>query len=147
MKRSEHSVRNSLYAIVGQAVSLLFGFVTRIAFVRILGEDYLGVNGVFYSVLSLLSLTELGIGAALTFELYKPIAMGDREKIGRVMNLYALTYRCVAAAVLILGTVFIPFLPWIARDVPEVSHLTLIYLLFLANCAASYLFSYKRCQA
>ena len=63
--RSENSVKNSLAAIVGQAISLIFGFVTRIVFVRVLGEAYLGVNGVFYSVLSLLSLTELGLGSAI----------------------------------------------------------------------------------
>ena len=64
--RSENSVKNSLAAIIGQAISLIFGFVTRIVFVRVLGEAYLGVNGVFYSVLSLLSLTELGLGSAIT---------------------------------------------------------------------------------
>ncbi len=72
--RSENSVKNSLAAIIGQAISLIFGFVTRIVFVRVLGEAYLGVNGVFYSVLSLLSLTELGLGSAITFALYRPLA-------------------------------------------------------------------------
>ena len=94
--RSENSVKNSLYAIVGQAVSLTFGFVTRIAFVRILGEAYLGINGVLYSVLSLLSLTELGMGTAFTFALYTPIERRDQQKIGQIMNLYALAYRLVA---------------------------------------------------
>ena len=142
--RSENSVKNSLYAIVGQAVSLTFGFVTRIAFVRILGEAYLGVNGVLYSVLSLLSLTELGMGTAFTFALYAPIERGDQQKIGQIMNLYALAYRLVALAVTVLGLLLIPFLPIITADVPEVGSLTLIYLLFLANSASSYLFSYKR---
>ncbi len=142
--RSENSVKNSLYAIFGQAVSLLVGFVTRIAFVRILGEAYLGVNGVFYSVLSLLSLTELGMGAAFTYALYQPIADDDRERIGKLMNLYAIAYRFVALAVTLIGLLLIPFLPLILHDVPQIEHITLIYLLFLGNSALSYLFSYKR---
>ncbi len=142
--RSENSVKNSFYAVVGQAVSLVFGFITRVAFVRILGEAYLGVNGVFYSVLSLLSLTELGMGAAFTYSLYRPIAIKDRAAICRIMNLYALAYRIVAAAVSVLGLCLMPFLPLIMGDVPEVDGMGIIYLLFLANSAASYLFSYKR---
>ncbi len=142
--RSENSVKNSFYAIVGQVISLVFGFITRIAFVRILGEAYLGVNGVFYSILSLLSLSELGMGAAFTYSLYRPIATRDRAAICRIMNLYALAYKIVAAAVSVLGLCLMPFLPLIMGDVPEVGGLGFIYLLFLANSAASYLFSYKR---
>lgn len=142
--RSERSVKNSLYAIAGQAVSLIFGFVTRIVFAGILGEEYLGVNNVFYSVLTLLSLTELGMGAAFTFALYKPIADDERQNIGKIMNLYAAAYRIVAAAVTVIGVCLIPFLPLIVRDAPQVENITVIYLLFLANSAASYLFSYKR---
>lgn len=142
--RSENSVKNSFYAIIGQAVSLVFGFITRIAFVRILGEEYLGVNGVFYSVISLLSLTELGMGAAFTYSLYRPIAMRDRAAICRIMNLYALAYKIVAAAVSVLGLCLMPFLPFIMGDVKEVTGIGLIYILFIINSAASYLFSYKR---
>jgi len=142
--RSERSVKNSLYAIIGQAVSLVFGFVTRVVFAEKLGDAYLGVNNIFYSVLSLLSLTELGMGAAFTFALYKPIAEDDRVRIGRIMNLYRLAYRTVAAAVTVIGLVLVPFLPMIIADVPEVDGITVIYLLFLVNSAASYLFSYKR---
>ena len=142
--RSENSVRNSLFAIVGQAVSLIFGFVTRIYFVRLLGEAYLGVNGVFCSVLSLLSLTELGLGSAITYALYKPLAEGESEAAGRIMNLYARAYRFVALTITALGLCLVPFLGMITRSVPQVEHITLIYLLFLANSAASYLFSYRR---
>ncbi len=142
--RSERSVKNSLYAIVGQAVSLIFGFVTRIVFANKLGDAYLGLNNIFYSVLSLLSLSELGMGAAFTFALYSPIADDDRERIGRVMNLYSAAYRVVAAIVTVLGLCLVPFLPLITESVPDISNITLIYLLFLANSAASYLFSYKR---
>lgn len=144
MRRSEKSVKNSLFAIFGQATALIFGFVTRIWFIKILGEDYLGVNGVFCSVLSLLSLTELGLGSVLTYALYQPIADRDEEKIGRIMNLYSRAYRIVAAAVFVLGLCLIPFLGKITADVPKVEGIVPIYLLFLVNSSASYFFSSKR---
>lgn len=142
--RSERSVKNSLYAITGQIISLVFGFITRLVFADVLGDEYLGVNNIFYSVLSLLSLTELGMGTAFTFALYKPIAEDDRDSISRIMNLYSFAYRIVAASVTVLGLLLIPFLPLITAEAAEVSHITVIYLIFLANSAASYLFSYKR---
>lgn len=139
--RSENSVKNSLFAIFGQAVSLIFGFLTRKVFINVLGETYLGVNGIFCSVLSLLSLTELGLGSAITFSLYKPIADRDQEKTGRIMNLFALAYRIVAASVVLLGLCIMPFL---RKITVEIENLHLIFLLYLANSAASYLFSYRR---
>ncbi len=142
--RSENSVRNSLFAIVGQAVSLGMGFVTRLVFVRVLGETVLGVNNIFYSVLSLLSLTELGLGSALNFALYKPIAERDDISTGKFMNLYARAYRIVAAAVFGIGLCLIPLLPWLTAKAPDVPHLTPVYLLFLLDSAGSYLFSYRR---
>ncbi|MDD7300732.1 MAG: hypothetical protein PUG87_02150 [Eubacteriales bacterium] len=142
--RSENSARNSLAAIAGQTISVIFGFITRYWFIRVLGEGYLGVNGVFCSVLSLLSLTELGLGSAITYALYRPLADHDDEAAGRIMNLYAKAYRVVALVVTLLGLCLVPFLGFITRDVPEVRHVTLIYLLFLANSAGSYLFSYRR---
>ncbi len=139
--RSENSVKNSLFAIFGQAVSLIFGFLTRKVFINTLGETYLGINGIFCSVLSLLSLTELGLGSAITFSLYKPIAERDDEKTGRIMNLFALAYRIVAVVVVLLGLCLMPFLGKITVEVPN---LKLIFSLYLANSAASYLFSYRR---
>lgn len=142
--RSENSIKNSLYAIIGQVVSLLFGFITRIAFIRLLGEEYLGVNGVLYSILSLLSLAELGMGTAFTFSLYKPIEEQNEEKISKIMNLYAVSYRFVALAVAIIGLCLLPFTPYIAKDLENVVNIDFALILFVANSAASYLFSYKR---
>ncbi len=141
---SEKSVKNSLYAITCQAVSLIFGFITRLVFADVLGETYLGVNNIFYSVLSLLSLTELGMGTAFTFALYKPISERDEEKISRIMNLYCVAYRIVAAAVAVFGLCLVPFIPKITGEASGIAHITVIYLLFLGNSVASYLFSYKR---
>lgn len=139
--RSENSVKNSLFAIFGQVVSLIFGFVTRKVFINVLGETYLGVNGVFYSILSLLSLSELGIGSAITFSLYEPLAKSDEEKVGRIMNLYALAYRFVALSVAVLGLCVLPFVDKLTAEIP---HLKFIYLLYLSNSVASYLFSYRK---
>jgi len=143
--RSERSTVNSIAAVVGQAVNLLFGLFTRQQFIRVLGEEYLGINGVFYSVLSLLSIAELGLGSAMTYALYRPLAEGDNEHTGRIMNLYGRCYRIVAAVVTGVGLLLLPFLNLLIQtDSLTRMNLTVIYGLFLSNSALSYLFSYRR---
>lgn len=143
--RTENSIRNSAFALGGQFVSLLTGFVMRTVFVRTLGDDYLGLNGLFTSILSMLSLTELGLGTAISFALYRPLAEGDERKIGALMYFFKRAYRVIAFLTAGFGLLLLPFLDAITNGVSEtVPHLTIIYLLFLGNTVFSYFFSYKR---
>ena len=143
--RTENSIRNSLFAMVGQMISVLMGFVARTIFISILGDEYLGLNGLFASVLSLLSLTELGIGTAIAFALYKPIAEQDEKKICALMIFYKKAYRIIALLTAVFGLLLLPFLDAITNDVSKtVPHVPVIYLLFLTNTVSSYFFSYKR---
>lgn len=143
--RTENSIRNSAFALGGQFVSLLTGFVMRTVFVHTLGDDYLGLNGLFTSILSMLSLTELGLGTAISFALYKPLAENNEPKIGALMQFYKTAYRIIALLTAVFGLLLLPFLDAITNDVSEtVPHLTVIYLLFLGNTVLSYFFSYKK---
>ena len=77
--RVERSKKNIIWTFVGKIVNLLFPFITQTCLIYILGVQYIGLDGLFKSVLMILSLTELGIGSALVFSMYKPIADGDDE--------------------------------------------------------------------
>ncbi|MBC8560142.1 lipopolysaccharide biosynthesis protein [Fumia xinanensis] len=143
--RTENSIRNSAFALGGQFVSLLTGFIMRTVFVHTLGDDYLGLNGLFTSILSMLSLTELGLGTAVSFALYKPLAENDEPKIGALMHFYKKAYQLIALLTAAFGLLLLPFLDAITNGVSDtVPHLTIIYLLFLGNTVLSYFFSYKR---
>ena len=48
--------------------------------------EYLGINGLFYNVLNILSLAELGIGTAMQYAFYEPAAVEDRRKLQQLMN-------------------------------------------------------------
>lgn len=73
------------------------------------GKDALGVNGVYTDVLSVLSLTELGIGTALNYSLYKPVAERDIEKIKSYMRFYKKAYLTIAGVIAVLGIAISPF--------------------------------------
>ena len=142
--RFRNSLRNSIVTLGGQLINLAVGFLVRMVFIRCLGKEYLGVNGVMESMLTLLSVTELGIGTSITFALYKPIEENDREKIGVLMSFFRRTYHVIGAVTLVAGLALIPFMQYFTRNAADVPHIRLIYLLFLGNTVLSYFFSYKR---
>jgi len=144
MTRTEHSLRNIQFSLLGQGVGILTAFFVRKVFVLTLSQEYLGLDGAFSNILTMLSLAELGIGGAVTFGLYKPLAENDQEQIAALMTFYGKAYRRVGLAVAALGGALAPFLPALIRDLPDIPHIYAIYLLFLLNAASSYFFVYEQ---
>lgn len=144
MSRTKNSLINLTAAMVGQLVAVPIGFVARLVFIRILGAEYLGVNGLFTSILTMLSLVELGIGPAIIFSLYKPLAENDTKKVQAIMQLYKKAYAIIGIGIVILGTGLTPFLSYFIKDVPEVKNIEIIFLLFVCNSAISYFYAYKQ---
>ena len=132
--RTKNSVRNAKTGAIVQIVNKLMAFIVRTVFIKMLNTEYLGVTGLFINILTMLSFTELGIGTAIIFNMYKPIANNDREKIKTLMRLYKKCYSIIGIVVIILGLGIIPFLKYIITDVPNISeNIILIYILFLFN--------------
>lgn len=142
--RTEYSVRNTTTAMISKILAILMGFATRVVFTHTLSESYVGINGLFSDILNVLALSELGVGTAITYALYKPIAEKDFEKQKSLMQLYCKFYRIVAGIVLVAGLGIIPFFGVLIKNQPNVDHLVLIYLLYLTNSVLSYLLIYKR---
>lgn len=139
-----NSLRNGAFALGGQIVTILMGFAVRWFFIHRLGQEYLGVNSVMESMLTILSMTELGIGTSVAFALYKPIDDGDERRIGSLMAFYRKVYFILGIATAVVGPLLIPFMRFFTREAAEVSNINLIYLLFLLNTTLSYFFAYKR---
>lgn len=141
--RVKKSLFNIISGVFGQLVLLITGFITRTIFIRVLGTTYLGVSGLFSNILTVFSFAELGIGQAIIFNLYKPIADKDEEKICSLMDLYAKVYKLLFVIILIIGILLIPFLKYLIKDINSIDNIVLIYVLYLINSASSYLFTYR----
>lgn len=141
--RIKSSIQNIVTGLFGQVVLLVTGFVSRTVFIHVLGATYLGVSGLFSNILTVLSLAELGIGQAIIYSLYKPIADHNEEKICSLMALYAKVYRILFCVVLVLGLSILPFLQYIIKDIDTIPHIRVIYVMYIINSASSYLFAYK----
>lgn len=142
--RTQNSIRNSIFGVAAQSTSILLGFLSRYFFVKILNEEYLGVNGLFSNILVVLSLAELGVGTAIIYSLYLPIAQKHKEEISSLLNFYKKAYTMIGIVITGLGVLLVPFLDFLIKDAPNIPNLTVIYLLFLANTSCSYLFAYRR---
>lgn len=143
-QRTKKSIINLITAFIGQIFGVLISFIVRKVFVNCLSSEYLGVNGLFTNILTMLSLVELGVGSAMTYSLYKPLAENDVPKIKSLMNLYKKAYRIIGIIVLVLGIGFTPFYKYLINEVPNIPNLNLIYILFVVNTGVSYFYSYKR---
>lgn len=141
--RLRMTAKNAFWSYFSMGVSLLLQFISRTVFIYCLGEGYLGINGLFSNVLGVLSFAELGIGTAINFSLYKPVAEHDVEKIKAYMYCYKWAYRIIALIVAILGLVLTPFLPLLVKDPGNVGNIKIYYLIYLFNTVSSYFVSYK----
>lgn len=139
--RSKNSIRNVTATVTCQIINTILSFLCRYIFIQLLSETYLGLSGLFSDVLYILSVAELGIGTAITFSMYKPLAQHNRKEIGALMSLYRRTYHIIGAIVSAVGVGLIPFIPGITRN-PPVKYLILIYLMYVFNTVITYFFSY-----
>lgn len=142
--RTYKSIKNSLVATLSQLISVILSFVTRTFFIKFLSIEYLGVNGLFSNILTMLSLAEMGIGTAIIYSMYKPLSERDEYKISALMNLYSKAYKYIGIFVGVIGLALVPFLSILIKDTPDINNLELIYILYLINSTTSYFFTYKR---
>ncbi len=142
--RTEYSLLNIIAGLGGYVANTVLGFICRMVFVRCLSESYLGINGFLTNFLSMLSLAELGIGSAIIYALYKPIAENDEEKISALMHVYRIAYYIIGIIVAVAGICMMPLLGIIVGDTSGIKEsIYLIYGIYLFNTASSYFFSYQ----
>lgn len=142
----KYAARNILFGYLSNAVTGVLGIALQKIFIIKLGETLLGVNSTYTSILSVLSLAELGLGTAMNFSLYGPVARGDRETVKAYMQFYKKAYRLIALVIAAAGLLLVPFLPSLIRDPAGIdSNADLInyYLIFLFNTVSSYFVAYK----
>ena len=146
MKRSrtEFATLNTSIALAIQPFSVIIGFINRTVFIHFLGVTYLGLSSYLTSIVSILSLAELGIGEAMSYALYSPLVREEHGKINAFMILFKKLYRIIGVSIFVFGGILSLFLPNLIKDYTINSELYWIFFLFIFNSGSSYFFSYKR---
>lgn len=145
--RTNNSLKNTFFALLSNLIVMIVGFVSQTVFIKLLGEEYLGINGLFNNIISVLAIVELGLGPAIIFSLYKPLAENDEDSILRIMNFYRKSYNIIAIIIFILGILLVPCLKFFVNTNLEFTNfggIKFIFLLFIIDASVSYILSYKR---
>ena len=131
-------------ALAMQIVTIGLSFGCRTFFAKLLETEYLGLSGLFSNIISVLSLSELGVGSVIIIHLYKPLAENDEQQICKLMNFYRKAYTAVGAFVIACGLALTPFLDKLVKNDTQIPHLECYFLLFILQSATSYFFAYKQ---
>lgn len=143
--RSENTIKNSAVAILVSTINLICSFIDRRFFIAILGVSYLGLNGVFKNILSILSIVELNIGSAIAFSLYKPLYENDKSKVSGLINFYKKIYSYIALIIGGLSLIISFFISDLFKDNTfDNRTLQIMFLLFSLTTISSYFFAHKR---
>lgn len=146
IERTRNAGRNIVWGVIEKIVSYALPFISRTILIKLLGAEYLGLNSLFTSILTVLSISELGFGTAVVFSMYKPIAEDDRDTICALLNAYRKVYLLIGTIILMAGVMIMPLLPELIKDdIPADINLYILYGIYLFDTVAGYfLFSYKQ---
>lgn len=142
--RTKNSLKNTSISMLANILTIIVGLISQAVFIKTLGEEYLGLNGLFTNIISMLSVVELGISSAIIYNLYKPISENNIKKIKALMYFYRKCYLIISIIIFILGLAITPFLEIFTGNITIDINIKLVYLLFVIDIVASYFLSYKR---
>ena len=132
---------NIVFGLISKLCSIIFPFITRTVLIYSLGTKYLGLNSLFTAILQVLNLSELGIGSALVYNMYKPMAEKNTKEVSKLLNFYKKCYIDIGIIVLILGLILLPFIQvFINGDVPVDINIYILFGIYLLNSVISYFF-------
>lgn len=142
----KNTKKNIVFGALSKIILLILPFIMRMVINNTLGAQYLGLNSLFNSILTVLSISELGISSALVYNMYKPIAEDDYKKINAILNLYKKSYRIIGIVISVIGIMIIPTLNYLINDdVPKGINIYAVYLIqLLATVVSYFLFSYRQ---
>lgn len=143
--RTKNSTKTVFFGLIYKIITIIGPFLTRTIIIYILGSDYLGLSSLFTSVLSILNISELGIGSAIAFCLYKPVAENDRRTVNGLLSLLRKLYKYIGGFILLIGILLTPFLKYLIHgEAPAELNISVLYIIYLLNACVSYLgFAYK----
>lgn len=145
IERSKNAARNIIFGVIMKIYQILIPFIMRTIIIYFLGMEYAGLNSLFTSVLQILNLAELGVGSAMVFSMYEPIAKDDVKQICELMQLYKVYYRIIGLIIGVIGIGLLPFIPYfVKKDIPPELNIYILYLLNLGTTVFTYwLYAYK----
>ena len=144
MNRTQKTMRNSITGLAGQIITILLSIIARKVFIQCIGVELLGLNSTFASILSTLSLAELGFQQVIVFHLYGSLAKGDQKQVNSLVNVYRVVYRCIGCFFIVASLCCVPFLQVFLSDIEATPSVRIYFLIQAFSGACTYFLAYKR---
>ena len=144
MNRTQKTIRNGAVSLMGQVITILLSFISRKVFIQYLGVELLGLNSTFASILSTLSLAELGFQQVIVFHLYGVLAKDDKKRINALVNIYKLVYRCIGIFFIVASLCCVPFLQYFLSDIEATNTVRVYFIIQALTSSCTYFLAYKR---
>lgn len=144
MNRTQKTMRNGVFGLIEQILTILLSFASRKIFIQYIGVEMLGLNSTFATIFSTFSLAEMGIQRVIVYHLYGAMAKGDRKHINALVNIYKLIFHCLGIFFIAASLCCMPFLQFFLTDVEATITVRLYFLAQAVIAASSYFFAYKR---
>lgn len=147
VERTKNASRNIVFGVILKIVQIFIPFFMRTAMIYFMGVEYLGLNSLFTAILQVLNLAELGVGSAMIYSMYQPIAEDDTDTICALLNIYKRYYFTIGLVIAVVGVILTPIIPdLISGNIPGNLNVYILYLLHLSATVLSYwLFAYRGC--
>lgn len=144
--RTQNAIYGMGAGFINNILTILLPFLTRTVILYTLGMQYIGLHSLFGSIISILNITELGIGGAVSYSMYRPLQSGDDAQVCALLAFYRKCYRIIGVITLVIGVAILPFLDhFVAGDYPADINLYILYIIYLSNNVLGYfLFAYKK---
>ena len=118
--RTRNATRNMMFGTLLKIYQMIVPFLMRTVMIYFMGVQYVGLNSLFTSILQVLNLAELGVGSAMVYSMYKPIAEEDTATICALMRLYKIYYRIIGSVIAVVGLLATPLIPFFVKgSIPE----------------------------
>lgn len=141
LSRTQISIRNIFFGFLNKFIIMFMPFFIKSLIIQKFGAEYIGLSSLFTSILQVLCLADLGIGGALSFFMYDPIAKNNVKQINKILCFYKNIYRIIGLVILIVGLLCVPFLPYLIEgDIPSGINIYILFIIYILNTVFSYVF-------
>lgn len=138
------SILNVTVSVFFKVITMVLGIFVKRQLIQVCGNDVNGLNALYLSIIGILSVTELGIGSAITFCMYRPIVDNNRKEVAALYQLFRRLYLIIGGVVFVCGLAITPFIKYFAKDYAELDvNLYLTFVLMLISVVITYLFGAK----
>lgn len=129
--RTKNAVINIVIILVMQVLTFMYSLVSKNLFLSEFSLSAYGVVDLFGSFFNSLLLLEMGFGTILIYNLYKPLADNDKEKIEKQLSIFKTIYFCISVIIVGISLIILPFIYNIFNIAYDGK--ILVYEIYLAN--------------